>query len=79
MSSTEKLVQKLNNKTIKKAELETLLMRFGFEKFSGKGSHQVWGKRDIPDLHIVIATHSKEVPSYQLKQIVNSLSKRGFI
>lgn len=79
MASTEKLVLKLANKSIKKAELETLLARLGLQRFRGKGSHEVWGKKGIADLHIVIATHSKEVPSYQLRQIEASLRKRGLI
>lgn len=79
MASTEKLVQKLSNQTLKKQELETLLSRLGFASFGGKGSHEVWGRRDLPDLHIVVATHSKEVPIYQLRQIEKSLKKRGLI
>lgn len=79
MSSTEKLVEKLKAQTIKKSDLETLLMRLGFQKFRGKGSHEVWGRKDVPDLHIVIATHNKEVPRYQLRQVEASLSRRGFI
>ena len=79
MASQEKLVQKLLNQTIKKPELETLLNQLGFERFGGKGSHQVWGRKDLPDLHIVVATHSKEVPFYQLRQIEKSLKKRGLL
>ena len=79
MSSLDKLIFKLENQTLKKAELENLLHRLGFQKFGGKGSHEVWGREDIPDLHIVIATHSKEVPFYQLRQIERSLKKRGLI
>jgi len=79
VSSRDKLVEKLENQTLKKAELETLFYRLGFKRFGGKGSHEVWGRKDIPDLHIVIATHSKEVPFYQLKQIEKSLKKRGLI
>ncbi len=79
MSSTEKLIQKLINRTLRKSELETLLIRLGFSRFRGKGSHAVWGRKDIADLHIVIATHSKEVPFYQLKQIEISLKKRSLI
>lgn len=79
VSSTEKLVEKLRAGALKKADLETLLKRCGFEKFGGKGSHEVWGRRDLPDIHIVIATHSKEIPRYQLRQIEKSLEKRGLL
>lgn len=79
MTALHKLIQKLNNHTIKKNDLETLLKQLGFNRLHGKGSHEVWGKKDITDLHIVIATHKKEVPFYQLKQIEKSLKKRGLI
>jgi predicted RNA binding protein YcfA (HicA-like mRNA interferase family) len=77
--STPKLIQKLTSQTIKRPELNTLLSKLGLELFRGKGSHRVWGHRNYPDLHIVIATHGKDVPKYQLKQIENSLKKRGII
>jgi predicted RNA binding protein YcfA (HicA-like mRNA interferase family) len=79
VGSAEKLLQKFVNRTLKKAELETLLSRLEFRRFGGKGSHEVWGRKDFPDLHIVIATHTKEVPTYQLEQIEVSLKKRGFL
>lgn len=79
MVSSEKLIEKLLNQTLKKSELETLLQRLGFQRLGGKGSHEVWGRKDIPDLHVVVATHSKEVPCYQLKQIEKSFKKRGLI
>lgn len=79
MVATEKLIGKLSRQNIKKSELETLLTRLGFRKFRGKGSHEVWGHTEIADIHIVIATHTKEVPSYQLKQIEKSLKQRGKI
>lgn len=74
-----KLVEKLANKTIQKRELETLLGQLGFRCMGGKGSHKVWGRRDLPDIHIVIATHTKEVPIYQLRQIEKSLQKRSLV
>lgn len=79
MASTDKLILKLKNRSLKKSELETLFERLGFKKLRGKGSHEVWGKKEVQDLHFVIATHSKEIPSYQLKQIENSLTKRGLL
>lgn len=63
--------EKLLNHTIKRKELETLLLRFGFQKKPGKGSHIKWIKKGLPP--IVIATHSKEVKPYQLKQVIQIL------
>ncbi|MBI4366876.1 MAG: type II toxin-antitoxin system HicA family toxin [Deltaproteobacteria bacterium] len=74
-----KLIQKLRNQTLTKVELTTFLHQLGFARFGGKGSHEVWGRNDLPDVHIVIATHVKEVPRYQLRQIEKSLSKRGLL
>ncbi|MBI4366586.1 MAG: type II toxin-antitoxin system HicA family toxin [Deltaproteobacteria bacterium] len=79
MVSAAKVVQKLERLTLKKAELDTLLSQLGFRRFGGKGSHEVWGRKDLPDLHIVVATHTKEVPRYQLRQIEKGLKKRGLI
>lgn len=79
MVSTAKLSDKLENETIKKNELETLLSRFGFKRYGGRGSHEVWGHPDFSDLHIVIATHTKDLPRYQLRQIAKSLRKRGLL
>ncbi len=79
MSGTEKLVEKLLNQSIKKKELDTLLGRLGFKVFGGKGSHEVWGHPKFEDLHMVIATHSKEIPQYQLRQMTKSLKKRGLL
>lgn len=79
MVSTPKLIEKLSRQAIKKNELETLLERFGFVKMRGKGSHEVWAHRDFADVHIVIATHVKEVPFYQLRQIEKSLFKKGLL
>lgn len=79
MVATQKLIDKLANQSIKKSELETLLAHLGFVKLRGKGSHEVWGHNEYADVHIVIATHNKEVPRYQLRQIENSLAKRGLL
>ena len=79
MVATEKLVEKLLRQSIKKSELETLLTRLDFQKFHGKGSHEVWGHKNYTDVHIVIATHTKDVPFYQLRQIEKSLKQRGLL
>ena len=64
-------LKKLLNHTIKSKELETLLLRLGFHKKPGKGSHMKWVKEGLPP--IIIATHSKEVKPYQLKQVIQVL------
>lgn len=79
MVSTQKLIEKLSRQAIKKSELETLLERFGFTKIRGKGSHEVWAHPDYVEAHIVIATHTKEVPFYQLRQIERLLHKKGLL
>ena len=79
MVATQKLIEKLANQTVKKADLETLLLRLEFVKLRGKGSHEVWGHKDYEDIHIVMATHTKEVPVYQLRQIEKSLKSRRII
>jgi predicted RNA binding protein YcfA (HicA-like mRNA interferase family) len=79
MVTINKLITKLEKLIIKRAELHALLKTLGFLKFRGKGSHEVWGHTDYTEVHIVLATHSKEVPKYQLKQIVKALSKRGLL
>ncbi|MBU0506896.1 MAG: type II toxin-antitoxin system HicA family toxin [bacterium] len=79
MVTTIKLITKLEKQTIKKAELDTLLTHLEFKKYRGKGSHEVWGHKDYSDVHIVIATHTKEVPRYQQKQIFKILNKRGLL
>ncbi|MBX7148715.1 type II toxin-antitoxin system HicA family toxin [bacterium] len=79
MGSAESLIEKLDRQNIKQSELETLLSRLGFIKIRGKGSHEVWGHHQYPDIHIVIASHSKDVPSYQLRQIKKSLQTRGIL
>lgn len=79
MVATDKLIDKLRNETIEKSELVTLLSRFGFKRYGGKGSHEVWGDEKVADLHIVLATHTKEIPRYQLRQIIKSLKKRSLL
>jgi predicted RNA binding protein YcfA (HicA-like mRNA interferase family) len=79
MVATAKLIEKLSNQTIKKQELATLLQRLGFVSMHGRGSHEVWGSKAYSDIHIVVATHSKDVPIYQLRQIEKSLKKRGLV
>lgn len=70
-------LEKLLNSTIKSKELEALLLRLGFQKKAGKGSHMKWIKKGLPP--IVIATHSKEVKPYQLKQVIQVLRIGGLL
>lgn len=70
-------IEKLLNITIKSKELEVLLLRFGFQKKPGKGSHVKWVKKGLPA--IVIATHSKEIKPYQVKQVIQVLRIGGFL
>lgn len=73
----DKRIEKLKNLTIKKAELEALLNNMGFELKPGKGSHMKWVKPGCDVL--VIATHTKDVARYQLKQALAVLKKAGLI
>lgn len=72
-----RLLEKLKNFSLKKRELETLLKNLGFEKQAGKGSHEKWLKAKLPP--IIIATHSKEVPAYQLRQVIKVLKIGGIL
>lgn len=71
MSKTEKLIAKLKNKKISAAELRTLLIRLGWICRGQEGSHESWvgpaGER------FTLATHSKEVKPYMLKEISKKL------
>ena len=77
MTSRERFFEKLNNLTIKKGELETLLDSVGFQKTPGKGSHEKWTRKGFNP--IVIATHSKEIKPYQLRQVLKVLKVGGAI
>lgn len=65
MSKTEKLLEKLKRGAINALELKTLLRHLGWILDRTKGSHEVW----VNDSKLfVLATHSKELKPYQLKQ-----------
>jgi predicted RNA binding protein YcfA (HicA-like mRNA interferase family) len=70
-------IEKLLNFTIKSKELEVLLLRLGFQKKTGKGSHVKWVKKGLPP--IVVATHSKEIKPYQVKQVIQVLRIGGLL
>lgn len=65
MSSAEKLKTKLNNGSIDAKELKTLLKKLGWALNRIKGSHEVWIKGTKT---FVLATHSKDLKPYQIKQ-----------
>lgn len=73
----DKRLEKLLNFTIKKKELEALLSNLGFQCSRGKGSHVKWIKAGCPV--IVLATHSKEIKPYQLKQVIKVLQEAGIL
>ena len=73
----DKRFEKLLNLTITKQDLESLLIRLGFEKKPGKGSHVKWLKAHCPP--IIVATHSKEIKHYQLRQIIKILKDYNLI
>jgi len=77
MVAKEKLLGKLQNLTLKKAELATLLNSLGFIMKPGKGSHEKWVKLGFPP--IVLATHDKEVKPYQLRQVIQVLKLGGLL
>lgn len=72
MGKTEKLLEKLANGTISADEARTLLRRLGWENARTKGSHEHWLKGGKL---ITMATHTKELRSYQIKQIQASIEE----
>jgi predicted RNA binding protein YcfA (HicA-like mRNA interferase family) len=66
MSTTEKLLEKLNNGSISAKELRTLLGKLNWFLDRTKGSHEQWiGPQKQ---RMTIATHSKDLKSYQIKE-----------
>ena len=83
MSKKEKLIEKLksNPKDFTFEEMESLLTALGFVRFNkGKtsGSRVMFRKDGIPVILHKPHPH-KELLDYQVKQIVNILSKEGLI
>jgi predicted RNA binding protein YcfA (HicA-like mRNA interferase family) len=70
MSKLTKLKEKLNNGTISAAEMRTLLKKLGWELRNQVGSHEHWV---LGEKRITIATHCKDLPKYQIKQIQEAL------
>ncbi|MEZ4814265.1 MAG: type II toxin-antitoxin system HicA family toxin [Bdellovibrionota bacterium] len=65
MTKTEKLKEKLEQKTISASELRTLLKKEGAVLDRTKGSHEVW---KLGDKTMTLATHNKDLKNYQMKQ-----------
>ena len=72
MSKADKLLTKLRNGSISAKELRTLLGQLGWILARQKGSHEQWLKNDKL---ITLATHSKEVKPYQMKQVLKALEE----
>lgn len=70
MSKIEKLLEKLKNETISASEVRTLLKKLGWALRNKVGSHEHWS---LNDKRITIATHGKEIPFYQIRQIKKEL------
>lgn len=70
MSKLDKLIGKLHNNTITADELRTLLRKLGWELDSTVGSHEQWrhSKKEYPNNRFTLATHSKELKRYQMKE-----------
>ena len=71
MTKAEKLRNKLINETISASEARTLLEQKGWILERTRGSHERWHKENQQPL--TIATHEKELPRYQIKQIKKAL------
>lgn len=71
MSKIEKLVKKLNNKTINAKELRALMIALGAELKGTRGSHERWY---FNSRRYVLATHGKDLKEYQIKQAKEFLS-----
>ncbi len=72
MSKTDKLLAKLKNETISAHGLRTLLGHLGWTLARQKGSHEQWLKNGKV---ITLATHSKELKPYQIKQVLKALEE----
>jgi hypothetical protein len=65
VSKLEKLLAKLKSETITAGELRTLMGQLGVEYKGARGSHEkyVFGEKLF-----ILATHSKDLKRYQIKQ-----------
>lgn len=78
MSKTEKLLQKLENGNIKADELRTLLGKMGYELKNTEGSHEQWvhPNKSYPERCFTLATHSKDLKPYQMREAKKRLLKK---
>jgi predicted RNA binding protein YcfA (HicA-like mRNA interferase family) len=58
-------------------ELKAELKRVGFEWRPGKGSHQVWFHRSIPDQVTISGNDGDDAKPYLEKQVRSVLEKLG--
>jgi len=65
MTSTAKLKMKLQTGSIDAHELRTLLKHEGWSLERTKGSHEIWANDERT---FVLATHSKDLKPYQIKE-----------
>src|SRR4051812_12901774 len=70
-----KLVEKLRRGAIDALELRTLLGQDGWQIRNTTGSHEQWVKGS---LHLTLATHSKDLKKYQIKEAREALLGEGF-
>jgi predicted RNA binding protein YcfA (HicA-like mRNA interferase family) len=77
MSKTEKLMEKLRNGTISAKELRTLMKKKGWVLESTSGSHEQWfhPTQVHPNNRFTLATHSKDLKKYQIKEIQPKISE----
>ncbi len=72
MVKKEKLLSKLTNGSISARELRTLLIQMGWVKTRQNGSHEFWVSGSDK---FVLATHSKDLKPYQIKDAKERLLK----
>lgn len=71
------LLEKLERYTIKKRELESLLISLGFVEKKGKGSHMKWIRKGFPP--IIIVSHDKDIKPYLVRQVIQVLKIGGIL
>lgn len=76
MSKREKLRRKLRNNPvgIKFSQLETLLLRYGFEKVRTQGSHHIF-QNDEVEVTIIIPVHRNAVKEQYVRDAVDLIEK----
>jgi predicted RNA binding protein YcfA (HicA-like mRNA interferase family) len=67
VSKKEKLIQKLGRGSISASDARLLLKHFGFQLIHTRGSHEFY-KNNSNDI-FVLATHSKEIKKYLIRDL----------